>query len=160
MDFTKIIYITPCNPSSEQFLVMFPSVSIEENNTLYSWNVYQYSLIIVKSGSYLLTSQTLLVISSEAEATKSPPECHVQDHTAWLCPSKVNMHSFFARSHNLTVESPLEVANLLPLFSRKQEDNLFKMQFMFFSEPCVYLYILINIYIYTYIYILLQVMCV
>lgn len=124
-------------------------------------NVYQYKSIIFKSSSYLLTSQILLVISSEAEATKSPLECHVQDHTAWLCPSKVSMHSPFERSHNLTVESPLEVANLLPLFSRKQ-DKLFKKSFVFFFEPCVHLYICVCVYkyIYLYIYILLWEVCI
>lgn len=122
MDFIKIIYTLLCNLSNQQFLAMFPSDSIEEKKTHFIHaNAYQYRQIIFKSSSYLLTSQILLVISSEAEATKSPLECHVQDHTAWLCPSKVNMHSPFERSHNLIVESPLEVANLLPLFSRKQD---------------------------------------
>lgn len=60
------------------------------------------------------------------------------------------MHSPFERSHNLTVESPLEVANLLPLFSRKQ-DKLFKKSFMFFFEPYVHLYIYVCVFINTYI---------
>lgn len=145
MYFIKIINFILYNLSNEQYLILFPSGNIVKNNTLYSCKGLS---IIFKRSSYLLTSQILLVISSEAEATKSPPECHVQDHTAWLCPSKVSMHSPFERSHNLIVVSPPEVANLLPLYSRKQEDNLFK-KLLRFSLRYVHIYIYLFIYIYV-----------
>lgn len=60
-------------------------------------------------------SHILLVLSMEAEATKSPQECHEQPQTALACPSKVRMHSPFEKSHIRTVVSPLEVTNLVPL---------------------------------------------
>lgn len=73
---------------------------------------------------YLLTSHILLVLSLEAEATKSPHECHEQSHTAWACPLKVKTHPPFERSHIRTVVSPLEVTNWVPLLEGKRKTTL------------------------------------
>lgn len=130
---------------------------VTETNSIILW-INRFSLIshweklylstqsvnIIWNTSYLLTSQILLVVSSEEEATKSPQECHVQDHTAWVCPSKVKMQLPLDRSHNLTVVSPLEVANLLPLYARTWKGNFWKKSIyssLIFINGCYILWI-------------------
>ena len=66
---------------------------------------------------YLLTSQTLEVLSMEQEARKSPHECHEQPHTAWVWSVKVRTHSALEKSQIFTVPSPDEVARRAPLRS-------------------------------------------
>ena len=132
-------------------------MDVTETNSIILW-INRFSLIshweklylstqsvnIIWNTSYLLTSQILLVVSSEEEATKSPQECHVHDHIAWVCPSKVKMQLPLDRSHNLTVVSPLEVANLLPLYARTWKGNFWKKSIyssLIFINGCYILWI-------------------
>ena len=73
--------------------------------------------------AYLLTSQTLHVLSMEHEARKSPQECHEHPHTAWVWSVKVRTHSAFEKSQIFTVPSPDEVAKRAPLLNAQRFVN-------------------------------------
>lgn len=68
--------------------------------------------------TYLLRSHIFEVLSMEQDATKSPPVCHEQPHTAWVWSENVVTHSALEKSQILIVPSPDEVARRAPLSKR------------------------------------------